>query len=53
MTPEAERHLAKARLTLTHARTMLTVDLTALPSFRRFFVYAYGQGMEEGSTRTW
>lgn len=28
MTPEAERYLAKARLTLDHARTMLTVDLT-------------------------
>lgn len=28
MTPEAERYLTKARLTLDHARTMLTVDLT-------------------------
>ena len=28
MTPEAERYLAKARLTLEHARTMLTVNLT-------------------------
>ena len=28
MTPEAERYLAKACLTLDHARTMLTVDLT-------------------------
>ena len=28
MTPEAERYLAKARLTLDHARTMLTVNLT-------------------------
>jgi uncharacterized protein (UPF0332 family) len=28
LTPEAEHYLAKARLTLTHARTMLTVDLT-------------------------
>ncbi|MBV9252515.1 MAG: HEPN domain-containing protein [Acetobacteraceae bacterium] len=27
MTPEAERYLAKARLTLEHARTMLTVNL--------------------------
>lgn len=29
MTPEAGRYLAKARLTLQHARTMLTVNLTA------------------------
>ena len=28
MTPEAERYLAKARLTLEHARLMLTVKLT-------------------------
>lgn len=28
MTPEAERYLAKARLTLDHGRTMLTVNLT-------------------------
>jgi uncharacterized protein (UPF0332 family) len=28
VTPEAGRYLAKARLTLDHARTMLTVDLT-------------------------
>jgi uncharacterized protein (UPF0332 family) len=28
VTPEAERYLAKARLTLEHARTMLTVKLT-------------------------
>ena len=28
MTPEGERYLAKARLTLEHARIMLTVDLT-------------------------
>ena len=28
MTPEAARYLAKARLTLEHARLMLTVDLT-------------------------
>ncbi len=28
MTPEAGRYLAKARLTLQHARTMLTVRLT-------------------------
>ena len=28
MTPEAGRYLAKARLTLQHARTMLTVELT-------------------------
>jgi uncharacterized protein (UPF0332 family) len=28
VTPEAERYLTKARLTLDHARTMLTVDLT-------------------------
>jgi uncharacterized protein (UPF0332 family) len=28
VTPEAERYLAKARLTLSHGRTMLTVDLT-------------------------
>jgi len=28
VTPESERYLAKARLTLQHARTMLTVNLT-------------------------
>jgi len=28
VTPEAERYLTNARLTLDHARTMLTVDLT-------------------------
>ena len=28
MTPEAERYLAKARLTLAHAHVMLTVNLT-------------------------
>jgi hypothetical protein len=28
VTPEAGRYLAKARLTLQHARTMLTVKLT-------------------------
>lgn len=28
MTPEAERYLAKARLSLDHARVMMTVDLT-------------------------
>jgi uncharacterized protein (UPF0332 family) len=28
MTPEAERYLTKARLTLDHARTMLAVNLT-------------------------
>jgi uncharacterized protein (UPF0332 family) len=28
LTPEAARYLAKARLTLDHARTMLTVNLT-------------------------
>jgi uncharacterized protein (UPF0332 family) len=28
VTPEAERYLAKARLTLEHAHTMLTVNLT-------------------------
>ena len=28
MTPEAERYLAKARLSLEHARTMLSVHLT-------------------------
>jgi uncharacterized protein (UPF0332 family) len=28
LTPEAERYLAKARLILDHARTMLTVNLT-------------------------
>jgi uncharacterized protein (UPF0332 family) len=28
VTPEAERYLAKARLTLEHTRTMLTVNLT-------------------------
>jgi hypothetical protein len=28
VTPEAERYLTKARLTLDHGRTMLTVDLT-------------------------
>ena len=28
MKPESERYLAKARLTLEHARVMLTVNLT-------------------------